>query len=332
MSTAKYTETWLSGPLDTSFYTRTYAPPPSTPPKAALVFLHGFAEHVGRYTHFHPLLAERGITVFAYDQRGFGLTAQDTEGKKSKGSAYGKTSWKDQMRDIDWAISHVKETFKGLPVFLMGHSMGGGEVLSYAARPDHSQTNISSLSGIIATSPLISQTTPAPKLLKWIGGKLSVLAPHSLIPADVKAEELSHDADSNEAYLKDPLIKQSGSLKGIHDMLSRGESLLHTAHKDWPKDLPAFIIHGTEDKVTCHKASQTFHDKIPALKKKITLFPGGYHELQNEPDGVQEKLADEIKTFVDEHASSAADVEPSSETETPSKDAAGATTVEKAKM
>jgi hypothetical protein len=123
MSTAKYTEAWLSGPLDTNFYTRTYAPPPSTPAKAALVFLHGFAEHVGRYTHFHPLLAERGITVFTYDQRGFGLTAQDTEGKKSKGSAYGKTSWKDQMRDIDWAISHVKESFKGLPVFLMGHSM-----------------------------------------------------------------------------------------------------------------------------------------------------------------------------------------------------------------
>jgi len=123
MSTAKYTEAWLSGPLDTNFYTRTYAPPPSTTAKAALVFVHGFAEHVGRYTHFHPLLAERGITVFAYDQRGFGLTAQDTEGKKSKGSAYGKTSWKDQMRDVDWAISHVKETFKGLPIFLMGHSM-----------------------------------------------------------------------------------------------------------------------------------------------------------------------------------------------------------------
>jgi len=58
---------------------------------------------------------------------------------------------------------------------------------------------------------------------------------------------------------------------------------------------------------------------------------GGYHELQNEPDGVQEKLVNEIKTFVDEYASSAADVESSSKTETPSKDAAG-TTVEKAKM
>lgn len=60
-----------------------------------------------------------------------------------------------------------------------------------------------------------------------------------LIPADVKAEvrlrymliksfsclfspiqDLSHDAAVNSAYLKDPLVKQSGSLRGISDMLT----------------------------------------------------------------------------------------------------------------
>lgn len=56
------------------------------------------------------------------DQRGFGLTGQDVE-KRSKGSAYGKTSWKDQMNDIAWSIEHARETFKNVPVFLMGHSM-----------------------------------------------------------------------------------------------------------------------------------------------------------------------------------------------------------------
>jgi hypothetical protein len=63
--------------------------------------------------------------------------------------------------------------------------------------------------------------------------------PYTLIPAAVKAEashpsslpcnygilrnlvqQLSHDAEVNAAYLKDPLVKQSGSLKGIHDMLT----------------------------------------------------------------------------------------------------------------
>jgi len=123
MSNETYTESWLLGPQSTMFYTRTYLPPSQQPPKAAVVFVHGYAEHIGRYTHFHPLFAARGIAVFTYDQRGYGLTAQDTKGNKSKGSSYGKTSWKEQMEDVAWAIEHAKETFKGLPLFLMGHSM-----------------------------------------------------------------------------------------------------------------------------------------------------------------------------------------------------------------
>ena len=118
-----YTESWLVGPQATKFYTRTYLPASKEKPHAAIVFLHGFAEHIGRYTEYHPLFSSRGIAVFTYDQRGFGLTAQDTNGNKSKGSSYGKTSWVEQMQDAAWAIQHAKETFGSTPLFLMGHSM-----------------------------------------------------------------------------------------------------------------------------------------------------------------------------------------------------------------
>ena len=120
MSNLPYSEAWLAGPSSTQFYTRTYTPEST---KAAIVFVHGFAEHVGRYTHFHPLLSAHGIAVFTYDQRGFGLTAQDMKGHKSKSSTYGKTCWKDQMADIEWAVEHTRKSFEGKPVFLMGHSM-----------------------------------------------------------------------------------------------------------------------------------------------------------------------------------------------------------------
>lgn len=73
--------------------------------------------------------------------------------------------------------------------------------------------------------------------------------------------------------------------------------------------------------VTSHRASQLFHDKIQAKSKKIVLFPvrlqtkcrveifisfeqGGYHELQNEPDGVKEKLLEEVVSFIDDHLAS----------------------------
>lgn len=123
MSTQPSTNIWLTGPSSTKFYTRTYTPPAPVATKAVVVALHGFAEHSGRFAHFHPLFAARGVAVFAYDQRGFGLTAQDTEGNRSKDSAYGKTSWKEQMADIEWAVGHARTEFADVPVFLMGHSM-----------------------------------------------------------------------------------------------------------------------------------------------------------------------------------------------------------------
>jgi acylglycerol lipase len=115
-----YSESWLVGPQRTQFYTRTYRPASTS--KGVVVFVHGFIEHIARYEHVFPAWSARGIAVFAYDQRGFGRTALDSE-KKSKDSSYAKTSWKEQLQDLEWAINHAKSEFGSVPLFLYGHSM-----------------------------------------------------------------------------------------------------------------------------------------------------------------------------------------------------------------
>lgn len=119
MTSAAFEESWLTGPAGTKFYARTYK---ADQPKALLVFVHGFAEHVGRYDHVHAKYPEKGITLFTYDARGFGKTALDAA-NKSKSSSYGKTSWKEQFEDIEWAIGHARKEVPDVPTFLMGHSM-----------------------------------------------------------------------------------------------------------------------------------------------------------------------------------------------------------------
>lgn len=184
MTSDAYTEAWLSGPQATQFYTRTYLASPAA--KAVLVFIHGFAEHVGRYTEAHPVFAASGINVFTFDQRGFGKTVLDAE-HKSKTSEYGKTSGEQQMDDVTWALEHASKQFPGLPIFLAGHSMGGGEVLNFSVR-----RNISLLSGVIASSPLVHQTHPASKVTRWFGGKAGAVMPYFAIPAplEFKVSEL----------------------------------------------------------------------------------------------------------------------------------------------
>ncbi|KAJ6631504.1 Alpha/Beta hydrolase protein [Mycena sp. CBHHK59/15] len=294
MSSDAYTEAWLAGPQSTQFYTRTYTAPPSAS-KAVLVFIHGFADHVGRYTAADAQFSARGINVFTFDQRGFGKTALDA--KRSKTSSYGKTSGKDQMDDIKWALDHAAKEFPGLPIFLSGHSMGGGEVLTFATRG----VDVSFLSGIIACSPLILQTKPASKLARWAGGRAAALLPHFVIPAPLDYNDLSHDAEYNKIVSTDPLAKLQGTLRGISDMLNGGEHLLYQTSSKWPKSLPILFCHGSGDHITSHTATQAFHDKIVADDKKVIMYEGAYHELVQEPEH-KEKLINDMVAFIEEHS------------------------------
>ena len=121
----QYTEEWVTygdGPDKTSFYTRKYDVA-NGQPKAHLVFIHGFVEHCARYDRALSQWAAKGISVFTFDQRGYGKTATDEE-NKSAYSSYGKTSWGEQMQDITFFITREKERIgSGVPMFLMGHSM-----------------------------------------------------------------------------------------------------------------------------------------------------------------------------------------------------------------
>ncbi|KAG0708630.1 alpha beta-hydrolase [Suillus ampliporus] len=298
-----FSESWLIGPQCTQFYTRTYSP--ASTAKAVVVFVHGFIEHIARYEHVFPAWSARDIAVFTYDQRGFGRTALDAE-RKSKDSSYAKTSWKEQLEDIEWAINHAKSEFRSIPVFLYGHSMGGALVLALPTRASAppARETVTGLAGVIATSSLILQTKPAAKAARWVGGKASLLAPSLTIPAEVKGQDLSHDGAVGDAYSKDPMVKQVGSLRGVSDMLDGGEHLLRTDYTRWPTDLPVLFIHGSDDKVTSAKASELLHQRLPARDKKISIYQGGYHELHNESDGVKEKLIEECITWVEAHLSS----------------------------
>ncbi|KAI0076518.1 lysophospholipase [Panus rudis PR-1116 ss-1] len=296
-----YTETWLAGPDGHQFYTRTYAAP-APGPRAVILFVHGFAEHIGRYEHVHIDYPKRGITLFSFDQRGFGRTALDKE-HRSKDASYGKTSWKYQSGDIEWWAKYLTKEYPGVPLFLMGHSMGGGLSIAFPTRtaPPPSPETVKLLRGVIASSPLIQLPTPKPKWLRWTGAKLATLAPYTQFPADVPAEHLSRNPAANEANLKDPLIKRVGTLRGLDDMLSGGERLLESDWQHWPKELPILFIQGTADKVTSFPATEEFFKKVPAQDKKLVPFPDAYHELVHEIDGIPAKLFEECVSWIEAH-------------------------------
>ncbi|KAI0669585.1 lysophospholipase [Trametes maxima] len=300
MSTPTFTETWLPGADGIQFLTRTY---PASSPRAVVLFVHGHAEQIGRYEWAHGEYAARGITVFAFDQRGFGRTALDFE-NKSRGSAYGKTSWQEQLSDIEWWAKWLKRRYPELPLFLMGHSMGGTLALTFSTRTSAppSPGTLSLLEGIISSSPLVRQTVPLSGTIRYASGLIATILPSLVVPAEVPLEHLSHDPEAHEPYDSDPFIIQKGSLKSMLDLISAGEQLLESGFKHWPKHLPLLIVHGTADKITSFEATEEFFNKVEATDKELKPFLGGYHELVHEPDGVKEKFVDECISWLLKHA------------------------------
>jgi len=274
-------EEWHSTPNDDhKFYTRRWTT--SATPRAHLLFVHGFMEHVQRYDFFFTKLAEAGVETFAYDQRGFGRTGQES-------ASQGITTSQDQLKDLDYFLQREAKATKQ-KLFLLGHSMGGSLVLQFAT---HSPAfpGLSSLAGVISSSPLIDQAdaVKVPKLMIKAGSWIGHLLPSLQMNVGVASKDISRDPEVQAQYAADPLCPPIGSYKGVADMLLNGPKLLQDGYKRYPESLPLLVYHGTADKVTSFESSQAFESKVVAKDKRFVAFDGYYHEPHNEPG--EDKLA-----------------------------------------
>ena len=113
-------ESHLTGATGHSLFRRAWL---ARTPERVVVLVHGYAEHSGRYEHVGAHLAERGAAVHAYDQQGHG---------KSGGTRCHVRRFGDLLDDLEGFVGVVRAEHSGLPVFVVGHSMGGLVVAAYA--------------------------------------------------------------------------------------------------------------------------------------------------------------------------------------------------------
>ena len=99
---------------------------PPGPPRAALQVTHGMGEHALRYGKFAEAMNERGLVVYAQDHRGHGATA----GEGVLGDL-GEGGWPALVDDIGLLSAEIRAQHPGLPLILLGHSMGSFAVQQY---------------------------------------------------------------------------------------------------------------------------------------------------------------------------------------------------------
>ncbi len=89
---------------------------PAGEPRAMLVIVHGLANHHGLYDDFVVPFRENGVAVYRYDARGHGRS----EGRRG----YVKSYW-EMVDDLRAVVALAKSEHPGVPVYVLGHSMGG---------------------------------------------------------------------------------------------------------------------------------------------------------------------------------------------------------------
>jgi alpha-beta hydrolase superfamily lysophospholipase len=93
-------------------------------PRGIAVILHSLGEHSGRYEAAAEKLKNGGYAVYRVDFRGHG---------RSDGPRGDVQDFRDYLIDIDTVVRYARKVFPALPLFLIGHSMGGLVAAAYAA-------------------------------------------------------------------------------------------------------------------------------------------------------------------------------------------------------
>ena len=231
--------------------------------KAVIILVHGLGEHIQRYVYWADLFKKEGIAFLGVDLPGHGRS----EGRRGNIRSYRRL---EEMIDI--LIKSCSQTFPGCPVYIYGHSLGGGIVLNYLLRRDPK------VKGAIVTSPFLRLAFEPPKIKLFIASVMKNLLPGLIQPSGLNTSHLSHDIEVVEKYKNDPLVHGKISVSLFAESVVAAKySLKHASELK----VPTLILHGSDDMILSPEGSREFAAKTSMAELKI--WEGGYHELHNEP-------------------------------------------------
>ena len=239
---------------------------PDGDPKAVVILLHGLAEHSGRYAHVAKALTDAGCAVHALDHRGHG---------KSDGKRTYVKSYAEYQLDILQFRRLVELRHPDLPLFVLGHSMGGNLALGHVL--DH-QAGVRGMAlSAPALAPGASLSPTKIKLAKLLGK----IAP-GLRPEQLSADAISRDPAVVAAYVADPLVFNGKVTAGAAAALLGSMESFPARYTELR--LPILLQHGTADALV--DIAGTRQLEAGAVNAKVTThyYDGLYHEVFNEPE------------------------------------------------
>nr|WP_289848972.1 alpha/beta hydrolase [Paraglaciecola arctica] len=262
--------------------------------KAVVQIAHGMAEHGARYERLAASLNGEGFAVYANDHRGHGQSISE---RLPLGHMADENCWNKAVDDLNMLNGEIRRRHQGLPIILLGHSMGSFLTQSY----------LSQYGDNIAAAALSASNGP-PGLLGRVAQLLIRIEKlrlgkngHSALmsamtfktfnkafkPNRTEFDWLSRDKDEVDQYVADPLCGFECSVASWQGMLDALTTLAtDQTLKKWDKTKPIYVISGTKDPVGENgkgvKRLLKAYEKNGLRNVTQQFYPDARHELFNE--------------------------------------------------
>ena len=232
---------------------------PDGAPSAIVLALHGFNDYSNAFDEPGHYWRTLGIATFAYDQRGFGAT--EYAGIWPQQSAL--------IEDMNTALGILRADYPGLPVHVLGESMGAAVLLSAA------EVDALDADGVILVAPAVwarATMNPFYRALLWLGA-------HLFPASELTGRGLGVVASDNREMIlglqADPLVIKRTRIDAMWGLVSLMDSALKGSYK---LNAPALILYGAHDQVIAAGPTSEMVSRL-ARNIPVAVYQSGWHML-----------------------------------------------------
>ena len=261
------TESTFDGSEGRIFYHR-WAPPGLA--SRIVLIVHGYAEHGGRYAHVAEALTARGSVVYADDHIGHG---------RSDGERALITDFEHVVDDLHTLAGIARREYPGLPLLLVGHSMGGLLSARFAQRWPEEVAGVGFCGAVIGDWTWARDVLAAPEL------------PH--VEYDPLA--ISRDPAAGAAYAEDELVYHGQYKRGLLE--AEVVALDRFAQDNDRLTMPVALFHGTSDPFVPYERSLQAVRDMPTDDVSVHIYEDGRHEVLN--DSNREEVIGDLAAWIE---------------------------------
>lgn len=264
---------------------------PMTKPVAVLQLAHGMKGCKERFMPFMAFMASKGVACVANDLRGHGRSVRREE---DRGYMYagGYAALVEDMKLVtDW----IHQTFPGLPVFLLGHSMGSLAARTYMKTHDDAVDGII-LCGSPSDNPMVPVALFLSRLLnRFNEGRIRTGMFQNMtswlynrrFASEGRNAWTCSDVEVRKAFASNPSCAFDFTANAMYALMSMmRETYSHDGWNMSNPELPVYFISGSDD--PCMRSEDAFHAAAQLLAdvgySDVTsaIYPGMRHEVLNE--------------------------------------------------